>query len=98
MVLLRAFTVMPMYLSGFSQEAIYACLVIVCVYATYIHANVGWDMEWLKPFIVTPRFHHWHHGIGKDAGDVNFAIQFPFFVSSTLPPLIVDPLIGRSDG
>jgi sterol desaturase/sphingolipid hydroxylase (fatty acid hydroxylase superfamily) len=27
---------------------------------------------------VTPRFHHWHHGIEKEAIDVNFAIHFPF--------------------
>ena len=27
---------------------------------------------------MTPRFHHWHHGLDKEATDVNFAIHFPF--------------------
>lgn len=76
-IALRAMTVIPMYLLGFSTTVIYVYLVIVYVYATYIHANVKWDIEWLKPFIVTPRFHHWHHGIEKEAVDVNFAIHFP---------------------
>ena len=26
---------------------------------------------------VTPRFHHWHHGIEREAIDVNFAVHFP---------------------
>ena len=29
--------------------------------------------------LATPRFHHWHHGIEKEAIDVNFAIHFPLF-------------------
>ena len=78
-IVLRGTTVIPMYVLGFSPTAIYAYLIIVYVYATYIHANVRWDIEWLKPIIVTPRFHHWHHGVEKEAVDVNFAIHFPLF-------------------
>jgi sterol desaturase/sphingolipid hydroxylase (fatty acid hydroxylase superfamily) len=26
---------------------------------------------------VTPRFHHWHHGLEAEAVDVNFALHFP---------------------
>lgn len=78
-IALRALTIIPMYLLGFSSTAIYTYLIIVYVYSTYIHANVRWDIEWLKPIIVTPRFHHWHHGIEKEAVDVNFAIHFPIF-------------------
>ena len=32
----------------------------------------------LEKILVVPRFHHWHHGIEKEAVDVNFAIHFPF--------------------
>jgi len=78
-VALRGLTIIPMYVLGFAPTAIYIYLVIVYVYSTYIHANVKWDIEVLKPFIVTPRFHHWHHGIEKEAIDVNFAIHFPLF-------------------
>lgn len=48
-------------------------------YSTYIHSNVRFDVEWLKPYIVTPRFHHWHHGVEDEAIDVNFAIHFPVY-------------------
>ena len=74
---LRALTVIPMFVLGYSEIAIQIYLLIVYLYSTYIHANVRFDIEWLKPFIVTPRFHHWHHGVEKEAIDVNFAIHFP---------------------
>ena len=77
--MLRGLSIIPMYALGFAVEAIYSYLVIVYLYATYIHANLKWDVEWLKPVLVTPRFHHWHHGIEKEAVDVNFAIHFPLF-------------------
>ncbi len=76
-IALRSTTIIPMYLLGFSMTAIYAYLILVYLYSTYIHANVRWNIEWLKPIIVTPRFHHWHHGIEKEAVDVNFAVHFP---------------------
>ena len=76
-VSLRAFTVMPMQVLGFEQTALYAYLVTVYLYATYIHANLRFNIEFFKPLLVTPRFHHWHHGIEPEAVDVNFAVHFP---------------------
>ncbi len=76
-ICLRGLTIIPMYALGFQEPAIYAYIIVVYLYATYIHANLKFDIECLKPFIVTPRFHHWHHGIEKEAIDVNFAIHFP---------------------
>lgn len=76
---LRALTVIPLYLLGFSPSALQAYLVFVYVYSTYVHSNFKIDVEWLRHFIVTPRFHHWHHGIEKEAIDVNFATHFPIF-------------------
>ena len=78
-ICLRGLTVIPMYVLGFAAPAIYAYLIIVYVYATYLHSNIRWNVEALKPFIVTPRFHHWHHGIEEEAIDVNFSIHFPIF-------------------
>lgn len=78
-VCLRGLTIIPMYVLGFVESAIYAYILLVYLYATYVHANVRFDIEWLKPLIVTPRFHHWHHGIEKEAVDVNFAVHFPIF-------------------
>ena len=78
-IVLRGATVIPMYVLGFAEPALYAYLVFVYVYSTYIHSNVRFDVEWLKPVVVTPRFHHWHHGLEHEAIDVNFAIHFPIF-------------------
>lgn len=77
-ILLRGVTVIPMYVLGYSETAIYAYLILVYLYATYIHANLRFDVEWVKPLLVTPRFHHWHHGTEAEAVDVNFAIHFPW--------------------
>jgi sterol desaturase/sphingolipid hydroxylase (fatty acid hydroxylase superfamily) len=78
-VCLRGFTVIPMYVLGFNSSAMYAYLIVVYLYSTYIHSNLKFDVEALKPFIVTPRFHHWHHGVEKEAIDVNFSIHFPLY-------------------
>jgi len=78
-ILLRSLTIIPTYVMGFDTMAIYAYILVVYLYATYLHANLRFDVEWLKLFIATPRFHHWHHGIEKEAIDVNFAIHFPIY-------------------
>ena len=38
----------------------------------------GPKIGWLEPFLVQPRFHHWHHTAQKEAIDKNFAIHFPW--------------------
>lgn len=76
---LRSMTVVPMYVLGFAEGALHLYILLVYLNATFVHANVRFNVEWLKPLIVTPRFHHWHHGIEKEAIDVNFAIHFPLF-------------------
>ena len=76
-VCLRATTVMPMFLLGFAQPALYAYIVVVYFWSAMIHSNVRLNFRLIEHFIVTPRFHHWHHGIEREAIDVNFAIHFP---------------------
>ena len=78
-IVLRGLTLIPMQVLGFEPAAIYAYLILVYFYATYVHANLRFDVEWVKTVLVTPRFHHWHHGIEKEAIDVNFSIHFPIF-------------------
>ena len=74
---LRGLTAIPMFSLGFEATAIQTYLLIVYVYSAFIHANVGWDLSAFERFLVTPRFHHWHRGIEREAIDVNFAIHFP---------------------
>jgi len=75
---LRGLTIIPMFVLGFSQESLNLYILLVYLNATFVHANVRFNVEWLKPFIVTPRFHHWHHGIEREAINVNYAIHFPW--------------------
>lgn len=87
---LRSMTIIPMYVLGFEEGVLHAYILLVYLNATFVHANVRFNVEWLKPLIVTPRFHHWHHGIEKEAIDVNFAIHFPLldklFGTYYMPP------------
>jgi sterol desaturase/sphingolipid hydroxylase (fatty acid hydroxylase superfamily) len=68
-----------MIVLGFSQGALNAYVLVVYLYATFVHSNLGWKFGFLEKLLVTPRFHHWHDGIEKEAIDVNFAVLFPFF-------------------
>lgn len=77
-LILRGTTVIPMIVLGFHQSAVNAYLLIVYLFATFVHSNIGLRFGILERIFVTPRFHHWHHGIEKEAIDVNFAVHFPW--------------------
>jgi sterol desaturase/sphingolipid hydroxylase (fatty acid hydroxylase superfamily) len=75
--LVRGFILVPLML-GFSQNVIVAYLVFVTLHATWTHCNFKPNAKWLEPFLVMPRYHHWHHSSQKEAIDKNFAIHFPW--------------------
>ncbi len=77
--ILRGLTAVPMFTLGFDPQAIQAYLLIVYFYSSFIHANIGWRFGWLERFLVSPRFHHWHHGSDRDAIDINYASHFPIY-------------------
>ncbi len=76
-ILLRAFTTLPMYVMGFAEGPLYAYIFFVYLLSVFIHSNIRIPFGWMRYIIATPRFHHWHHGVEKEAIDVNFAIHFP---------------------
>jgi len=78
-VLLRGVTSLPLLTFGFEPSVMQAYVTMVYIYAGLVHANLRGDFNWFGHVMVTPRFHHWHHGIEKEAIDVNFAIHFPFW-------------------
>ena len=78
-IVLRGTTVIPMYLLGFGPMALHAYILLVYIHSSLVHANIGWNFDHIGPYLVTPRYHHWHHGIEKEAIDVNFAVHFPLF-------------------
>ena len=77
-VVTRGLTFVPLFLLGFAPAPLYFYLVFVSFHAVFIHANVGFDLSPLEKWVVTPRFHHWHHAAAPEAIDKNFAVHLPF--------------------
>ncbi|MEZ5682246.1 MAG: sterol desaturase family protein [Erythrobacter sp.] len=76
-ILLRAVTSLPLFTLGFAPSVMQAYIGFIYVWSSLLHANLRGDFNWLGHWIATPRFHHWHHGLEREAFDVNFAIFFP---------------------
>jgi lathosterol oxidase len=76
-ILIRGLMLVPM-MFAFSQNIITAYLLFVTIHATWEHTNFGPTVKWLEPYLISPRFHHWHHTSQKEAIDKNFAIHFPW--------------------
>ena len=76
-ILLRGITALPMMTLGFLPSVMQAYIAFVYIYASWLHSNMTGDFNRLGHWIATPRFHHWHHGLEREAFDVNFAIHFP---------------------
>lgn len=74
-VITRGLVILPVFVLGFSQSAVYAYLVFVGFHAVLIHANFGVSFGRLDHWIATPRMHHWHHAITPV--DRNFAVHLP---------------------
>jgi lathosterol oxidase len=76
-VVVRGFILVPM-MFAFPHDMIVAYLFFVTLHATWTHANFAPSIKWLEPFLIVPRFHHWHHSSQQEAIDKNFAIHFPW--------------------
>ena len=76
-IVVRAFILVPMMLV-FPHDINVAYLFFVTIHATWTHCNFGPTIKWLEPFLILPRYHHWHHTSQKEAIDKNFAIHFPW--------------------
>ena len=76
-VVVRAFILVPMMLV-FPHNINVAYLFFVTLHATWTHCNFGPTIKWLEPFLIQPRYHHWHHTSQKEAIDKNYAIHFPW--------------------
>ncbi|MFZ5468638.1 MAG: sterol desaturase family protein [Myxococcota bacterium] len=74
----RTLALAPALFFGFSESALGYYLAFVSVHAVFIHSNFGARLQWLEPFVVTPRIHHFHHADEAEALDKNFAVHLPF--------------------
>lgn len=78
-IVTRGLTYVPIFVLGFSREALGIYVFIVAAQATFIHANVRWELRALRHAVATPAFHHWHHAAERDAIDKNFAVHTPIW-------------------
>ena len=76
-IAVRAFILIPMMLV-FPHSMMLAYLFFVNLHATWTHCNFGPTIKWLEPYVIQPRYHHWHHTSQTEAIDKNFAIHFPW--------------------
>lgn len=76
-VLLRAFTTVPMYFMGYSESALYAYIFFVYLFSVFVHSNIRFHFGFMQYILCTPRFHHWHHGVEKESININYAVHFP---------------------
>jgi sterol desaturase/sphingolipid hydroxylase (fatty acid hydroxylase superfamily) len=76
-VVTRGLIMIPLSLCGFPQSVMVGYIVFVSFHATFCHTDFRPDAPWLENWIVTPRYHHWHHAAEPEAADCNFAIHIP---------------------
>ena len=62
---------------AFSQGIIVAYLLFVTIHATWEHTNFGPSIKLLEPYLITPRFHHWHHTLNGPLNR-NYASTLPW--------------------
>jgi sterol desaturase/sphingolipid hydroxylase (fatty acid hydroxylase superfamily) len=77
-ILTRTLVLAPIFVLGFEKAVIDAYIVIAGFQAVFNHANVSVRLGPLRYLIVTPNFHHWHHGQDTEAIDRNYAVHFAF--------------------
>jgi lathosterol oxidase len=75
-VVTRALVVLPAFVLGFAEPALYIWLVIIATHSVLNHLNLRFRLGWLEKLVVTPRFHYWHHAVRPV--DRNFAVHFPW--------------------
>src|SRR5687768_7155006 len=78
-IITRGLTYVPIFVLGFSEEALMVYVFLVAAQATFIHANVRWEFRPLRRLVATPAFHHWHHSAEHHAIDKNFAVHTPLW-------------------
>lgn len=75
-VVTRALVVLPAFVLGFAEPALYLWLVIIAIHGVLNHVNLRFRLRWIEGLLVTPRFHYWHHAVSPP--DRNFAVHFPW--------------------
>jgi sterol desaturase/sphingolipid hydroxylase (fatty acid hydroxylase superfamily) len=64
---------------GFSPEVWLTFGLLNVGFAAFTHANTRAALRWLEPFVVTPRYHAWHHAADRADQATNLAGKLPVF-------------------
>lgn len=75
----RCLVLVPLTLIGADKQALDLYISIAAFQAVWIHSNVDINIGFIKYFIVTPQYHHWHHSSQQPALDTNFSAHTPLF-------------------
>jgi len=86
----RIFTIIPLFICGFTKATLGGYLVFAAFQAIFIHSNIRTRIGPLKWLVGTPEFHHWHHSDHPEAYNRNFAGGMPLidlvFGTLHMPP------------
>lgn len=69
----------PLYLLGADPVVLNIYVTFAALQAVLIHCNTRLPFGTLKYVLVTPQFHHWHHGFEKPAINTNYGAHTVFF-------------------
>ena len=69
----------PLFVLGVRPIQFGAFAAVQGILAVLLHANVRWRLRPLGRIVSTTEFHHWHHSLGDDARDANYAAFLPIF-------------------
>jgi sterol desaturase/sphingolipid hydroxylase (fatty acid hydroxylase superfamily) len=58
--------------AGFQLEVVGAFAVVQFLIGLFAHANVRWRLRPLHRIVMTPEFHHWHHGNHPESIHTNY--------------------------
>jgi sterol desaturase/sphingolipid hydroxylase (fatty acid hydroxylase superfamily) len=50
-----------LFLLGMPVQVVAAAVAIAAIYGVSNHSNLGFDLRWIEPVLVTPRLHRRHH-------------------------------------
>jgi sterol desaturase/sphingolipid hydroxylase (fatty acid hydroxylase superfamily) len=73
LLLLRVTSLGPLVGLHVAPAAIAIFIAVSGWQAWLVHANVHVPYGPLRWLVVSPEFHHWHHSVGREASDKNFA-------------------------
>jgi len=77
-IISSTFSFLPVYLLGFSGEAMVISGLIYLFQSHLVHANSAIGFGPLNRIIASPHFHHWHHSNMPGTRDTNFSGQLLF--------------------